>query len=119
MRAHLSCPTHHVDMIWHCGTARKIRRLRCACPATGAAPGRVPARRARPACCCPKGIAAAMLITINLAAVLAFSAGLAALAALLLLATWRAAGRQGYLAAWAGFCGLGAIAYGLHALRGL
>ena len=47
-----------------------------------------------------------------------FGALLAGLAGLLLLGTWRAAGRPAYLAAWAGFCGCTALAFLLHALRG-
>src|SRR6476620_1874496 len=60
-----------------------------------------------------------MLLTLDTGAVLAFSAMLAAVAALLLLTTWRTTGRPGYLAAWAGFCGLSVIAFLLQALRGV
>src|SRR3954469_11228511 len=73
----------------------------------------------RPAPGWPRDPVVDMLLTLDLATVLGFSAVLAAMAALLLLATWRAAGRPAWLAAWAGFCGFGALAFGLHALRGL
>ncbi|MFC7475202.1 HWE histidine kinase domain-containing protein [Dankookia sp. GCM10030260] len=59
-----------------------------------------------------------MTITLPLGAVLAAGAFISTLSMLLLLGTWRAAGRPAYLAAWAGFCGLGTIAVLLHALRG-
>ncbi len=59
-----------------------------------------------------------MTVTLEFGMVLAGAAGLSALSMLLLLGTWRTAGRPAYLAAWAGFCGLGSIALLLHAQRG-
>ncbi|WP_431269323.1 hypothetical protein [Dankookia sp. P2] len=59
-----------------------------------------------------------MLMTLDLATMLSLSAVLTGMAAALLLATWRAAGRPDWLAAWAGFCSLGALATLLYAQRG-
>ncbi|MFZ4409516.1 MAG: PAS domain-containing protein, partial [Paracraurococcus sp.] len=59
-----------------------------------------------------------MPITLDLGAILAVGAILAATAAILLLTTWRTAGRPAYLAAWGGFCGCTAVAFALYALRG-
>jgi len=59
-----------------------------------------------------------MTVTLEFGTVLAGAAGLSTLSMLLLLGTWRTAGRPAYLAAWAGFCGLGSVALLLHAQRG-
>ncbi len=60
-----------------------------------------------------------MVITLGLSTALAFCATLAAIAALLLLGTWHAAGRPPYLAAWTGFAGCSAVAFLVHAGRDL